>query len=83
MFQHTKPRYTINDLLDLLGIGRASLYAAINDGSLATHKCGKRRFATPEALDKYVEICEQKGRSVDTEAGQSPIDQPGAMNSQI
>ena len=61
MFQHTKPRYTINDLIDLLGIGRASLYAAINDGSLATHKIGKRRFACPEDVDAYIQRGKQEG----------------------
>jgi excisionase family DNA binding protein len=61
MFHHTKPRYTINDLLDLLSVGRATLYAAINDGSLKTHKIGKRRFACPEDVDAYVQLGKQEG----------------------
>jgi excisionase family DNA binding protein len=59
MFIHSKPRYSINDLLSLLNIGRAHLYADINAGKLSTYKIGKRRFAKPEALDKYVEECEK------------------------
>jgi excisionase family DNA binding protein len=58
MFTHTKPRYTVTDMLALLGIGRSRLYADINDGKLLTYKIGKRRFAKPEALDSYVKECE-------------------------
>lgn len=61
MYQHTKPRYTINDLLDLLGTGRASLYADINSGKLQTHKVGKRRFSRPDDVDQYVALCKQEG----------------------
>jgi len=60
MFTHTKPRYSVNDLCALLGIGRASVYADINAGKLETYLVGKRRFAKPEALDKYVERCEKE-----------------------
>jgi hypothetical protein len=58
MFIHPKPRYTISDLLSLLSIGRAGLYADINCGKLVTYTIGKRRFVKPEELDKYVETCE-------------------------
>jgi len=50
-------------MLALLSIGRAGLYSAIHAGKLKTYKIGKRRFAAPEALDKYVETCEQEARS--------------------
>jgi hypothetical protein len=59
MFLHTKPRYAINDLLSLLNIGRARLYADINAGKLVTYKIGKRRFTKPIELDRYVEECEK------------------------
>ena len=62
MFQHTKPRYSINGLLPLLSIGRARLYADINQGKLKTYKIGKRRFASPEALDSYVHKTEQEAQ---------------------
>ena len=60
MFTHTKPRYSVNDLISLLSIGRARLYADINQGKLKTYKIGKRRFADPQALDSYVETCKQE-----------------------
>ena len=41
MFHHTKPRYSVNDLISLLSIGRARLYADINAGKLATYKIGE------------------------------------------
>lgn len=62
MFQHTKPRYAISDLLNLLDIGRATLYAAISEGRLETYKIGKRRFSSPEALDAYVELCQREAQ---------------------
>jgi hypothetical protein len=54
MYQHNKPRYPVQDLLTLLSIGRSRLYSDINTGILKTYKVGKRRFASPEALDAYV-----------------------------
>ena len=63
MYQHTKPRYSINDLLALLSIGRARLYADINAGKLATYRIGKRRFADPDALDRYVEQCKRDAQA--------------------
>ena len=59
MFTHAKPRYTVNDMLGLLSIGRARLYADINSGILETYKIGKRRFADPSAIDNYVETCKR------------------------
>jgi len=59
MFTHAKPRYSINDLLALLSVGRAGLYAAIHEGTLKTDKIGKRRFCDPADLDRYVEACKQ------------------------
>jgi hypothetical protein len=56
MFAHTKPRYSVNDLLGLLSIGRARLYADINAGKLETYKVGKRRFTEPVALERYVDL---------------------------
>ncbi len=59
-FSHTKPRYSINDLISLLSVGRSRLYSDINQGKLETYTIGKRRFADPQALDNYVEICKQE-----------------------
>ncbi len=60
MFVHTKPRYSINDLMQLLSIGRTRLYRDINLGQLKTYKVDKRRFASPEALDEYVKLKESE-----------------------
>ena len=63
MFNHSKPRYSINDVLKLLSIGRAGLYADIRTGKLKTYKIGKRRFTDPEELDRYVENCKQQAQA--------------------
>lgn len=63
MYNHIKPRYSINDLLSLLSIGRAGLYAEINAGRLKTYKVGKRRFADPADLDRYIEITRQEAQA--------------------
>ncbi len=60
MFNHTKPRYSIRDLLSLLNIGRAGLYSEINAGRLRTYKVGNRRFADPDDLDRYIKITRQE-----------------------
>jgi len=59
MFNHLKPRYSVNDLMALLSIGRTRLYADINVGKLRTYLVGKRRYSSPEALDAYVRQYEQ------------------------
>lgn len=40
-FNLTKPAYSVNDLLELLPLGRTSLYAAIKCGDLKSTKFGK------------------------------------------
>ena len=62
MFVHQKPRYSVNDLMALLNIGRSHLYADINAGKLETYKIGKRRFTEPEALDRYVELVRKEAQ---------------------
>jgi len=62
MFIHTKPRYPIKDLLQLHNCGRARLYEDINSGKLETYLVGCRRYASPEAVDRYNKICEQESR---------------------
>ena len=61
MFVHSKPRYSINDLMTLTDRGRAKLYDDITLGRLKTYKVGKRRFASPNALDEYIELEEREG----------------------
>jgi len=70
-FIHTKPRYSIPDLEELLSIGRGTIYQAIKEGKLKTYVIGERkqqdgtskagrRFASPEAVDEYVALCEKE-----------------------
>lgn len=40
-FNLTKPAYSVNDLLELLPLGRTRLYAAIKCGDLKPTKFGK------------------------------------------
>jgi len=56
MFAHFKPRYTVNDGMELLGCGRARLYEYIRDGLLESYKVKGRRYLTPEGIDKVVNI---------------------------
>ena len=63
MFVHSKPRYSINDLMTLTDRGRAKLYEDITLGRLKTYKVGKRRFASPAALDHYIALDEQEAQT--------------------
>ncbi len=56
MFQHTKPRYTVTDGMNLLGCGRARLYEYIKNGVLESYKVKGRRYLSPEGIDKVVEF---------------------------
>jgi hypothetical protein len=46
----------------LLDMGRSYLYIAINTGKLETYCVGRRRFATPEAVDAYVELVRKEAQ---------------------
>jgi hypothetical protein len=63
MFVHSNSRYSINDLLALLNIGRANLYADIRSGKLTTYCVGKRRFTEPEALERYVDLVREEAQA--------------------
>jgi hypothetical protein len=48
-FGLTKPQYTVNESLTLLGIGRNSLYAMVSSGELVAVKFGRKTmFAAPD-----------------------------------
>ena len=63
MFVHQKPRYSVTDLMALLSIGRSYLYVAINTGKLDSYLVGKRRFASPEAVDAYVDLIRKEAQA--------------------
>ncbi len=63
MFLHTHPRYSMKVLMTLTHRGRAKLYEDIALGRLKTYKVGKRRFASPKALDEYIALDEQEAQS--------------------
>jgi hypothetical protein len=60
MFTHYKPRYSIVDTIDLLCSSRGRIYDAIKHGRLETYKISGRRFVSPAAIDKYVEMEERE-----------------------
>ena len=63
MFKHTKPRYSLSDLSDLLGIGRTKVHAEIKRGRIKTYKDGNRTFSDPPDLDDYVALCRSESES--------------------
>ena len=54
-FRHTKPRYSIQETMDILGCGRARAYEYINNGLLEVYKVGGRTYATPEGINQVIE----------------------------
>jgi excisionase family DNA binding protein len=51
---HQKPRYRIEEALELLGLARSTCYGAIKDGRLKTVKDGRRTFVNAAEIDRYV-----------------------------
>ena len=60
MFAHSKPRYSIDDLTNLLSIGRTKLHAEIKRGRLKTYKDGNRTFSDPPDVDRYLALCREE-----------------------
>jgi excisionase family DNA binding protein len=61
----TYPRpyaYSIEQAFQLLGLTRTRGYKAIASGELETYKDGKRRMATPQACEKYVQAKQRASR---------------------
>ena len=59
-FEHKKPRYSLNDLSDLLGLGKTTLHAEVRKGRLRTYRVGGRTFADPVDLDSYLDLCRKE-----------------------
>ena len=47
--------HTINDTLDLLGIGRSMLYELMAAGDIPTVKIGRRTLIAHDELERYIE----------------------------
>ena len=52
--------YSVNDVMKMLGICRATLYKEINSGRLAIKKVRSRTIISKESLDKYIEALDTK-----------------------
>ena len=63
MFTHTKPRYTVNDGMNLLGCGRARLYEYIKNGILESYKVKGRRYLSPEGIDRVIDSEKQDAQT--------------------
>lgn len=50
----TKPLYTVREALDLIPLSTTSLYKAIQNGDIESHKMGRRRVFTAQALVNFV-----------------------------
>lgn len=46
--------YTMNEVSQILGLSRQTIYRMIKSGELLTHKFGKRRMIEKEYLDKWI-----------------------------
>ena len=55
-----KMALSIDEAAKAAGVGRDTIYSAINSGTLVTAKIGKRRLIRPEALRQWLEAAEQR-----------------------
>jgi excisionase family DNA binding protein len=46
--------YTFNEACVLLGVGRDSLFSAINAGHIVAQKVGRRTVITPRELERFL-----------------------------
>lgn len=66
-----KLKLSIDEICSVTGESRASLYKAINCGDLKTFVVGKRRFAKPADVQRWVDFLQaqsDKGRPVSYQA---------------
>ena len=50
----SKLLYEVNEVAEMLSLGRSTLYALILSGSLKSVKIGRRRLVAPEAIHDFV-----------------------------
>jgi excisionase family DNA binding protein len=56
-----KAAYTVNETLDLLSIGRTSLYAAVKEGDLHPVKFGRKTLFYAQDLAVFLKLLKDKG----------------------
>lgn len=56
--QPAKVGYSINEVCNMTGLCRQTVYNQINSGQLRSFKVGKRRLISPAALDEWVTLHE-------------------------
>ncbi|NCC41644.1 MAG: DNA-binding protein [Gammaproteobacteria bacterium] len=50
---------SIEETIKATGLGRTSIYKEIKEGRLLTHRVGRRRFVSTEALRQWVQAQQQ------------------------
>ncbi|NTW85540.1 MAG: helix-turn-helix domain-containing protein [Holophagaceae bacterium] len=58
--QIQKVAFTINETLQITGLGRSRLYREIAEGRLRIAKSGRRTLVTAEALQIFLKLIEVK-----------------------
>jgi hypothetical protein len=53
-FGLTKAAYSVRETLDVLSLGRTSLYAAVNRGDLHPAKCGRKTLFLADDLAAFL-----------------------------
>lgn len=59
-FDHLKPAYSIDELLNILPLGRTKLHSEINKGRLKATKLGKKTIFLAEDVSDYLESLPSK-----------------------
>lgn len=52
--EHPKRAYSIREVCSLTGLGRSSVYMALNTGKLSALKSGRRTVIPAEAVDAWM-----------------------------
>tara|TARA_B100000508_G_C11448984_1_gene272950 strand:+ start:1095 stop:1277 length:183 start_codon:yes stop_codon:yes gene_type:complete len=45
--------YSINEILEMTGLGRTKIYEEINRGALKAYKCGNRTLVSAETFEQW------------------------------
>ena len=51
--------YSIQEMTEILGVGRSTLYNLINAGKIRTVNINRRRFGTDPELQRYVKSLDE------------------------